>query len=242
MTANTANFYRDESSYNGKPCIALQGYNNDNNLIKDKTVIMFGTQNTDFGIGKLMNTDNNVPNIYVISSESGIGSRENSLQGISELKNDMLIPLGFDVITDGNYTINASEIVNFPAGTHVYLEDLKNNASQDLTIKPSYTFAINKGDEDNRFYLKFGVGSSGLGANAEMFDAYSNNNIIIVNYNNPANDQATLSIYNLLGQNVRDNIVIGNGTYRLSMGVAPGAYLVRLITNDRVYIKKVYLQ
>ena len=128
----------------------MQGYNNDNNVIKDKAVIIFGAQNTDFGVGKLMNTDDNVPNIYSVSM-----NQELAMQGISELKNDMLIPLGFDVNTTGNYTINASEILNFPAGTHVYLEDLKNNVSQDLTINPNYTFAINKGDEGNRFYLKF---------------------------------------------------------------------------------------
>ena len=75
-----------------------------------------------------------------------------------------------------------------------------------------------------------------------MFDAYSNDNMLIVNYNNPANAQATLSIFNVLGQNVKENIVISNGTYRINMGVAPGAYIVRLITNDRVYIKKVYMQ
>ena len=74
-----------------------------------------------------------------------------------------------------------------------------------------------------------------------MFDAYSNENMLILNYNNPANAEATLSIFNILGQNVKE-LRIENGELRINLKLAPGAYMVRLVTNDKVYVKKVYLQ
>jgi len=81
---------------------------------------------------------------------------------------------------------------------------MKANALQDLTINPNYTFAINKEDEGNRFYLKFvNLQSSNLQSAFEFFDAYSYNNMLVVNYNNPDNALATLTIFNVLGQNVK---------------------------------------
>ena len=56
-----------------------------------------------------------------MSTNSELQTPNLSIQGISELKIDMTVPLGFDVNTSGNYTISSDEILNFPAGTHIYI-------------------------------------------------------------------------------------------------------------------------
>ena len=195
-----------------------------------------------------MNTDENVPNIYSKGLGLGLGlgsGEELSIQGMSEFKSDMIIPIGFDVNSSGNYTINAGEILNFPAGTHVYLEDLTNKVSQDLTLNPTYTFYQATGNSqqatDYRFYLKFVTGQS---TDLSVFEAYSNENLLIVKYltlNPSPNGEGHLSVFNVLGQNVKE-LRMENGELRINLNVAPGTYLVRLVTNDRVYIKKVYIQ
>jgi hypothetical protein len=252
-SALSSNFYRtEEDADNGVPSISLRGNRQEAIGNSDKTVIMFGVTpsptlpqmgkgepSSEYGVNKLMNTDESVPNIYSLRNNQNF-----SINFINQQFNNstnLTIPLGFDVNTSGNYTINASEIINFPSGTHIYLEDLTHNVIQDLTGNPNYTFTINKGDAGGRFYIKFGVRSSEFGVNAVLFDAYSLENVLVVNYNNPDNSEATLSIFNILGQQVKE-IRIENGVLRINLAVAPGAYMVRLVTNDKVYIKKVYLQ
>ena len=77
--------------------IRLSGYNTDNNSIADNLVIMVnpatsGMPNIKLEATKLMNTDIQVPNFYSINS--GI---DYATQAISEITEDMIIPLAFDV-------------------------------------------------------------------------------------------------------------------------------------------------
>ena len=151
------------------------------------------------------------------------------------------MPLGINANTEGEYTINASEIYNMPAGINVYLVDTKKNITQDLTNNPAYSFDMT-GLDDSRFYLKFGLNSSSL-SSSEFCHIYSSDRDLFVNYNNPDNEQADMKIYTVTGQLLMSKVSITNGTYHTTLDVAPGVYLpVKVISPSKVYIQKVYIQ
>jgi hypothetical protein len=75
-----------------------------------------------------------------------------------------------------------------------------------------------------------------------MCNIYSSNKDLFVNYNNPDNLQADMRIYDVTGQVIETHISLSNGLYHTTLDVAPGVYVVKVISSDRVYIQKVYIQ
>ena len=229
------------------PLIRLAAFMSDNIESRDESVVYFNQNatteyNIKFDVPKLMNTDLLYPNIYSLASENRVASK-----GFPELKEDMVIPVGFSVNTEGKYTIKASDINNLPAGTHVYLIDTKRSISQDLTIAPSYSFSFD-GTDDNRFFLKFAMKQSAISnqqSAKELCNIYSSENTLFVNYSNPDNEKVALSIYDITGQNLKEVSILSRfiGTqFSIHLDVAPGVYFVKVITTSKVYTQKVYIQ
>jgi hypothetical protein len=73
------------------------------------------------------------------------------------------------------------------------------------------------------------------------FSVNTSDNIMFVEYNNPLNKLAELSIYNALGQQLKA-FSIHNSAFSINLNVAPGLYFVRLVTKENVYVKKIYIQ
>ncbi len=216
---------------------------------KDETLIYFIPDANDifdnkYDAYKILNTDPEYPNVYSLAGDIRLAAN-----ALPELKENLIIPIGVEVYTSGKYIITSDKLNNIPAGVTVYLLDSKKGVLQNLNSNPSYSFDINVDDDANRFFLKFTSQQSGISnqqAAGELFDAYTNNNILYVNYlsseeRRGKSEEAVLSIYNSLGQNVKE-LRIENGELRINLGVAPGAYFVRLVTKENVYVKKVYIQ
>ena len=223
--------------------LRLSSYLNNNTDKKDYTVVYFRNDategfNSNFDVSKLFNPDPLYPNIYSILS----GERC-SIKAMPEVKEDLVIPIGFKANTPGNYTINAYEFNNFDAETNIFLVDTKNNVSQDLTVNPLYNFYID-GTDEARFFLKFKLMNVGLGdkAKADICNIFTSGNTLFVNYNNHANEKALLSIFNIAGQNIRTDVKISNGNYQANIDVAPGAYFVKVIASGKVYVQKIFVK
>ena len=182
---------------------------------------------------KMMNTDAEYANLYTINSNKNF-----VVKSYPEITENLTIPLGVTVNTDSKYTINASEINNLPSDIHVYLVDTKLNSTQDLTKDASYSFDMT-GVDNSRFYLKF---SNAVTQQAELCNIYSSNKDLFVNYNNPGNEQADLKVYTVTGDLLTDKVSLTNGTYHTQLNVAPGIYLVKVVSSSNVYVQKVYIQ
>jgi hypothetical protein len=249
------------------PLIRLAGYISGKKEFRDEAVVYFDRNakegyNIKYDSPKLMNTDVNYPNIYTISREKNAGIIDNNfsikalplslLDNNGSDFNNVIIPLGFDVNAPGNYTIDVSLSSQFSnlssqTGTHVYLVDMKEGVSQDLTINPEYKFTINdqlSTINESRFYLKF-TNNEQRTTNNEFCNIYTSGNILYVNYYNPINyqlstinDNAVLSIYNISGQNLKE-FNIQNSSFNIPLDVVPGVYFVRVVTSSRVYVEKI---
>ena len=144
---------------------------------------------------------------------------------------------------EGKYTIKAKSIKILPANLHVYLIDMLNSISQDLTLNPAYEFTMNQTEDNNRFYIKFAeaTGINSLNNKSEIFNAYSNDKTLYVNFYSMDGGKGQLSIYNMAGQIIRQPQLISSGQYNIELNQPTGIYLVRMITDKKVYVKKVLI-
>jgi len=227
------------------PAIKLSSAINTPNSIADETVIMFKNDATseidsDYDASKILNTDPMIPNLSSISN--------NGTYAINALPNTLtestVIPLGFQVQTTGEYTINASDILNIPSNMSVYLEDLANSKIQDLTMSPSYTFTASKEEQPaGRFFLRFAPTSTDIEttSNSEIYQAWATNNTLYVSYNNPTGLQGKLKVMNVLGQQIMQEQNINNGMYQFNINQPAGYYLVNFTNENTTKTSKIFI-
>jgi len=239
---NTPYYKKDKKSK--YPLLRLTAFKNANsNRMKDEAIITLigdDTVNTKirFYGHKFFNSDPEVPNIYTFA-----GTDKLCINALPEIKDKLVVPLGFSANTDGEYTIEYPDL-NKKATTHkVYLIDALKKGKQDLTVNNSYTFDFTKGTANNRFYLVFSSATAGIDdLYSDIVDIYSYDKELNLIYNNPSDKKAVLSVYNLNGQQIMPDKNISNGTYKYKLNVPTGFYVVRLLTVDKVYTQKIYIK
>ncbi len=90
------------------------------------------------------------PELYTKASDGS----ELAINGLPELSETTTIPVYLEYKTAGAYTFTAD--LSGISGTLVFLNDLKENTSVNLTQNPVYQFAVAEGDAKERFSLTFG--------------------------------------------------------------------------------------
>jgi fibronectin-binding autotransporter adhesin len=243
----TSFYKKTEKTPNTNPIVRLSGiYNGPNSGYKDETVVFFNeiattTFNYQTDAQKFMNTDPTIPNIYTIKD-----NRNLAINGLPEITDNLIVPIGFDVQLEGDYSINAKEIGNIdPATTNVYLEDLAKNVSQDLIVNPNYNFKVNPVDKGGRFFLRFKLA---LATSVETKDtktdllyAYSSGKSLFVNYNSSRGETCKFNVTNLQGQIVFEAEQISTGQHIYNLNQAPGCYVVKMVSSNNVSVQKVYI-
>jgi uncharacterized repeat protein (TIGR01451 family) len=157
------------------------------------------------------------------------------------------IPIGFSVEqpTDGTkYTLTASNIESFRTGMTITLEDKKLQTTQDLTVNPAYNFTYAAGDDPSRFLLHFFNPFYGLN------DQEKDDDMLIFSYGHDIYlkdltgqaEKGDLFLYNLMGQEIAKAKVSDISLNKYNFNTAGGYYLVRVITKDKAYTGKVYLE
>ena len=229
----------------GKELIRLRAYNKDIPDATDEAVVYFSDTcksfkfNSSLDAIKIMNSGVNYPTLFSIVD---VNTRLTTY-GIPAMADSVVnIPLGFEAGVTGSFIINATQINNIDASTGIYLVDKQNSIVQDLRQNPIYNFDINQGITEGRFYLRFNSVATDIIkiSENEMFNSYVSNKILNISYFNVNNKYGTLNICNLLGQDVINTAKVNNGNYSYSL--ANGTYLVRLISNNKTYVKKVIVE
>ncbi|HOY30815.1 MAG TPA: T9SS type A sorting domain-containing protein [Bacteroidales bacterium] len=226
------------------PILRLRGYPANNISAADETVIYFDPQASsmfdgNFDAYKMMNNNPAYPNIFTRDSTPV----SLSIQALPPLSNtDVIIPLGYITKTNGNFTINASEILNFDPSLHIYLEDNQTSTNQDLTMNPVYTFTMNANAPQYRFFIRFSPSViTGIDQTSNSFmDAWSSGKDIFVNYSNTDIQNAEISVYNMLGQKVISAEQKGIGTTRYTVE-EPGCYIIHVVSGNAVHQKKIVI-
>jgi len=152
------------------------------------------------------------------------------------------VQLGFIKGTSTNYTLTASGIESFYQGVTILLEDKKLNITQDLRLNPSYSFSSPDGDNPGRFVFHFG-GAIGIKENDKIdpFTISVSGNLIYVLYNDSGPVKGEVTVYNLIGQEILKKPVHDRLT-RIDAGTFHGYSLVRIQSESKIFIKKVYIR
>ncbi len=236
-------FYKKDNS---KQMLRLNVYNASSPELSDETVVYFdaNAQNVydpSLDAFKLMNSSELLPSLYTIKANMDkLSINSQSVIGDEEIT----VPLGINVKKTGDFVINATEITNLSPNTQITLVDNALNIIQNLNESPKYRFNIKTNVTEGRFFLKINPKNSKTGIDTKsdntLFYTYTSNKVLNVSYNNSLNKNATLDIYNLLGQNVINTQVITAGNHKYNLN--KGCYIVRLVANNKVNTKKITIE
>jgi len=151
-----------------------------------------------------------------------------------------VVPMGFTCGVNGNYTINASNLESFDASAKIYLEDLKEGNIQDMKANPLYAFVYATGDAANRFVLHFS-GPTGINdqhANGVQVYSYESS-LYIKNLSNQS--LKNVFVYDLLGKDVFHSALNQSPLQKFVLGINPGYYVVKVVSESGVTTQKVYI-
>ena len=162
-----------------------------------------------------------------------------SINSLPDAGSRPTVALGMKVGVNGTYTISASDLGTFAAGTDVYLEDLLANNVQDLNSNPVYTFSAATGDPEHRFNIHFAP--VGVSENKpSSIKIYSNENTVFVNI--PSDMKGNIVVYNMLGIEITSKAIQAYSVNKINLDVPTGFYLVKVDGNSNTTAGKVFIK
>ena len=213
------------------------------NGLTDQTFIIFSDGSTDNfdpyrDALKLYSFNPEVPVLHTLTTDS----TELAINALPPSNSPVVVKVHFETTVQGTFTLTAKFADSFDPQTAITLEDLKISQTQDLKINPVYTFTAGQGDNPERFHLHFseanGIKDQG---NPGAIGIYSYGEEICVSGLNKTNG-GELIIYNLLGQEVRHQLLPANDLIRIPMAGYSGYFLVKVVSGKYCRNAKVYLK
>jgi hypothetical protein len=215
-----------------------------NALNSDEAIVLFNPNASDefdvYDSEKMSNNDATIPEIYTLA-----GTEQVAINGLNSIATNPVLPLGFKTGTSNSFTIKATEISNFDSDTKIILKDNVLNTEQDLTDGSAYTFTSDVDSTTSRFSVVFKSVGFTTGVQTASGDPstliYKNaNNQIAVNCNGAINDNASITVYNALGQKLELK-KITNTTTIIDKAFTSGVYVVTVNNGGKSTTKKVIL-
>lgn len=164
------------------------------------------------------------------------------IQGINEINESTVLPIGIKTRNDGNNTITIDDLVNFPEDIQVYLRDKELDTYHNLRTS-AFQINLPAGEYLNRFEIAFTNQSLSVEDfetnNLDVFFANTTESIVI---NNPKNIQIdAVKIINMLGQTAyRFNKMETKSYLELkTKNLSSGTYIIKLKTEIGEISKKV---
>ncbi|MEI6697194.1 MAG: T9SS type A sorting domain-containing protein [Bacteroidota bacterium] len=206
------------------------------NAYSDEIIVNFNNNaSSNQGLAKWFSMVNEAPSLYTVKNNQNF-----MFNTLTEVTNNLVVPVGFKAGVNGIYNISATDLSSFTIPTFIYLKDLKTNSLTDLNLHPMHLFAATTTDNVNRFQLIFSTTALAISEQlSEVTGIYSYENTITINSNE---NMKEIAIYNTLGQLIK-TIGTSNGTVKVDMNAQPmGYYIVKVITDKNVYSEKVLVK
>jgi len=205
------------------------------NTYTDEMIVRFDANATSDGVTKWNSLIATAPSLYSVKNDENY-----TINTLTAVNSNLVVPVGFKAGANGMYSITASELNSFSTPTYVYLEDLANNTITDLNSTAIYSFAATTSDNADRFQLIFALSPLSISNNVkENTNIYSYDNTIYINSNESIKQ---IDVYNTLGQLIK-TFENKSGSVVVNMnGNSEGYYIVKVITNTNVYSQKVLVK
>ncbi len=236
----TPNFHRERPLT--EPLLRLNAGFTDDGQPSDPLVVYFGNyasrdfeQETD--ALKLMNTDTDVPSLYVQASNQ----RLSIAAWPEQIDSTETIPLGLTTEREGYISFTMPVIERMPSGWHFYLYDKDADITHDLHKTTPYRLLLKKGIYDNRFFLVFKPGGDVAPGNTAVYHAFSAGNNLYGQFDKVPGEKCTITVSNVAGQVLLRKDFTGNGRYLLGSQYSGGVYIVTFNANKQQVSKKVFI-
>ncbi len=162
-----------------------------------------------------------------------------SINSLADVASRPTVAMGLKVGVNGTYTLTASDLGTFAAGSDIYLEDVLANKVQDLNSNPVYTFSATSGDLEHRFNIHFA--SVGVSENKPSgIKIYSNENTVFVNI--PSDMKGNIVVYNMLGIEITRTTIQAYSLNKINLDVPTGFYLVKVDGDSNTNAGKVFIK
>lgn len=153
-----------------------------------------------------------------------------------------VISLGFSCGVSGDFSISAENIQSFDPLTQIFLEDLKENKTQNLNQNNTYSFTYLAGDDPARFILHFSNPTYGVEPkSSEPPQVYSCRDAVYVKKQNDSHVEGSLVLINSLGQNVFSSRLENVTLNKFIPDIPSGYYVAFVILNNLVITRKIAL-
>lgn len=172
------------------------------------------------------------PQLFSVVDEKWLST--NSLPDFNETRE---IILGFQKTEAANYQIEMDTELLFP-GMDLILLDTKTGVIHDFTENPIYDFMAEEGDVVERFILKFSNTASLHEINRNPFSINISNRTITISSSGATN--GTVDILDISGRLIQRQQII-NGYASVNPHVKTGVYILRIVSPEGTYSKKIRL-
>jgi len=185
---------------------------------------------------KMFSMNHAAPQIYTIINND-LKACSNSLPYVN---NGTTIPVGFIAPVDGTYSITAGNLSSFSSLAGLSIEDLKLNINQDLLQNPVYNFTATGNEDAGRFLLHF-AGAIGIdNKDNSPINIYSNEKTVFITCTAGFRN-ATVTISNLLGQEIVSRNLGNQRTNQVNVNAIKGYYIVKVQDDFSVKTAKVFI-
>lgn len=154
------------------------------------------------------------------------------------------VPMNFICGAEDTYTITASKIESFEAGTEIWLEDLQTGGEwYSLNNNPVYEFTAAPGDPEARFVLHFfgptGIDDPIAAKNAIQIYGYQQNAYIV---NHGTETVKEYKVYDIMGRELQGGTLVNKDVNVVPVNNVSAYYIVKVFTREGgVYTGKVFI-
>lgn len=236
--------FHKETQAETRPLLRVTARFGMNESVGDPLVVYFDEEATPvFDIRrdalKLMNTDAVEPSFYAVAQDSvKLSIDALPLPGDSIT----MVPLGIKTQSEETVIFKFNGFENMPVNMFVYFCDNQTGIKQNMLLHPEYRTSLATGDHLNRFSLLFSKHDLRYQPEKNRtFYVYSYMNRLFIYTAMPMEDQADMTVYNMLGQPAVHQRLQGNGYREMDLDTGTGVYIVTIRSSTEVYTKKIYI-
>ena len=189
---------------------------------------------------KMFNNDSTTPEIYTL-----VGDEKLVINGLSDLKDGMEIPVAFKTASSGSFTLGMGEQSSVNSDMSISLKDKLTNKQVNLSLGDSYSFISDATSGTDRFSLIFksadGVTAlSETSENAAVTAFCNENHQIEVCCAAKPGLHSTIRVFNAIGQQLTSQ-KIESGRTVISKPLDAGVYLISVDNAEKSIVKKVII-
>ncbi|HKK41878.1 MAG TPA: T9SS type A sorting domain-containing protein [Bacteroidales bacterium] len=190
---------------------------------------------------KMFNTDSGVTNFYVFGNDSSrLSINAVPFDGSGSTCN---LRLGLRTEKTGTVVFKIQDISGIYTGVSVYLTDNDLGKTTNLLSGGEYAVTLPAGDYQHRFSLTMGNFTTAVPepeVTGDLLKVSSARGIIRAEVSLPTERDASLTIYNLIGNVVYNKRIDYPGSYDLSPSAKDGIYIVSLTYDNKRISKKIF--